>query len=208
MAIYMTSEPYVSNLEGFSIYAEASIGDNGDIWGAPQYDAGTTGPSATNTASYLTWDDDLSDGFDSGWVGVQFHVQLGGSTPIASWAVDGGMDGAVELTSVPTGDISQLQIRTVAQMMGTSFEWSALTVQFLKGGVATETISASLGGQPQASRTSTSSNIESIMTIVPTNSDNTEFTLIGMVSLHADYGVFPDASSLFSQVLVYTHPAT
>src|SRR5688572_9584569 len=60
----LTTNPYVTEISGHSLFADVCFGDNGDPWGQEEMGIGA-GPGAY-LSSNIEWDDDLSDGLDSG----------------------------------------------------------------------------------------------------------------------------------------------
>ena len=55
---------YISDISGYSLFAEVCYGDNGDPWG--QEEVGLGNGMGSYSWSDVEWDSDLSDGFDSG----------------------------------------------------------------------------------------------------------------------------------------------
>ncbi|HEY8665272.1 MAG TPA: hypothetical protein VIL86_01345 [Tepidisphaeraceae bacterium] len=200
MSIVMELNPYITDTSDATVYGETRIGDNGDLWGAPEYDIGT---SSTSQVGYTTWDSAPYDGIDSGWVNVTLHLTSSG----ASLYVENGGDGTLSLTNAQFGAISKVEIDAATQTSGVSVAWRALSVEFFKNGSATEGINVPTNKDPVADGTNATGPIEAITTVTPTAANNDEVIVSGQVYIHADSGNYPSGNDIFSQILVYAPSA-
>jgi hypothetical protein len=185
----------INEVTGYSMMAEILFGDNGNPYGVE----GMTMSNATEyQGSVVTWDSDLSDGLDSGWIGVELIAAAGASG--AQWNVDG-------IGSLQTGDggfaeIGKVTVRAVVTRGGLAMCWRDLRVQFYSGGQLVE--SMNLGDTPCADTLGVpnSGPLEAGREITPSGADGDPVGVMGMIRLRAVAGNYPGVTDIFSQILI------
>jgi len=123
----LTTNPYVTEISGYSLFADICYGDNGDPWGQEEMGMGA-GPGVY-LSSNLEWDDDLSDGLDSGPRQVYFRADAGDNLGVL-W-VDGGemLAGAYNLDS-----IGGVMLRVAVMQPQMSMTWESASIGFFNNG--------------------------------------------------------------------------
>jgi hypothetical protein len=76
-----------TDITDYAIVADLRCGANDAPFG--QAEVGLGSSPDDETSARLCWDTDLSDGFDSGWVRVEFDVSVVDGTVSAVWCVKG-----------------------------------------------------------------------------------------------------------------------
>src|SRR4051794_24558374 len=74
-----------SAIDGYAVYADLRCGSNDLLSGVPQLDVGAS-PDDESSAK-IVWDSNLADGFDSGWVSIEFDINAAGGQGGVVWSV-------------------------------------------------------------------------------------------------------------------------
>jgi len=197
MPIYMAAADSLSSLSTPSIYAELRAGGDGDPYGAAEYDVG--GAGCEMTEGRTTWDDDLSDGFDSGNVTVGLQARADGEATVA---VADSTSGDVSASGGSIGNVGQVVVRLGVQGAQMQVRWNNLTVNFYRNGVLRESLS--LAAPAQVTGTDQAPVREELLTFVPSDTDDDEVVVTGAVRLtSSEPDLQPDPNQIFSQILVY-----
>lgn len=196
MPIYMTSSPDISSINGYSAVGEVRAGGNGDPYGSPEYDVGD---GSTFTEGRTTWTNDVSNGFDTGWVSVELDVRAGGVT----WNVANSTSGELTYDDASYGTIGSVELRAAVQNSDMQCEWGNLAVSFYKGGALQETMSTTDLVEADTFNSS-SSTAETDCTFVPTNSDSDEVIITGRVRMDcSDAYIQPTDNDIFGQIFAF-----
>jgi hypothetical protein len=113
-----------SDITGFCFFAEAKFGGNGGSGGPPEYVVGRS--NTDNVWSRKTWDPNVSDGVESGWVKVILTASAGGSGGVG-WSVYGGTD-QLTYSGVSYQNISELRFRAGVRGAGRLASWRNVRV--------------------------------------------------------------------------------
>ena len=168
MSVTTSTSSSISDITDECFFAEVKVGDNGDTSGVPGYDVGT---EADQAVGFVTWDADLSDGFDTQQVNVELDVTAGGGTDGVAWSVTGGSADPLNFSGVTYGSIQSVKIRAAVQAPDMQMTWSQVVLTFIKGTTTEETITLTSAQLPQVSTIGESGPIaaEFIATITPPN---------------------------------------
>jgi hypothetical protein len=194
----------ISDIMGYSLYAEAVPGSNGDPNGSPTYDMGTD-PS-TASYGYNTWDANASydTGFDTGSTGFDLDANLG-SANLGSGSDTLSVDSAGEISYTGSGSqsIGSVKIRAGAQVPGV-VSWTNLTIEFYQGSTMADSLTVSQGPAVDTTPSSSSGTAEQILTVTPASSSTayTRVTVVGTIRMQTPAGSMPGPDDLFCQVFV------
>ncbi|MFI5380489.1 MAG: hypothetical protein ACHRHE_14425 [Tepidisphaerales bacterium] len=195
MSVSLSSGSSITDITGYCLYSEACMGDNGDPWGVP----GITSGTATEETGYaiMTWDDNLSDGLDSGVIGFTFTADMAGGS--MSWAV-GGADPVTYSGSLGSG-IGEVDIQAGVLGSGMAFTFSSVTLRFYNNNTLVDTETISSGPAVNTIGAQTSSPAESLAVVTPEASCN-KVVVTGNIRLQAAQGTYPGATDIFGQIFI------
>jgi hypothetical protein len=196
----------VPQYAGYSVYADLKIGSNGNDEGVSEL----TAADASGAAAYghTTWDEDVSDGVDSGWVQVQLVAGPSGVT----WTV--GNRPPVQVADSVGGEVLSLKVRAAVSGANRQSSWRDLVASFY------DSADADLS-QPQEqmmlarSRTPVASTMDAadptaeadqVTDIIPEGSGYSKMMLTASVRIESLSGIIPSPDSMFGQVYLYTSP--
>lgn len=199
MIYYTLLDPtdFISNPVNYLLYAAARYGTNGDFYPAPEMGCG--GPGQEDEASMRrTWDPDLSDGFDSGYVSMSLDADLGDG--IATWGVNGDLDGPVTYSFAPGDTVASVRITAGTQVPGTA-EWSDLTITFYDQDVQQDSITIADG--PSVDTTQSTGGVgEQILVVTPDSTLYDRVSVSGTFRMTHAPDVYPAPSDLFGQIYI------
>jgi hypothetical protein len=185
------------NPSGYALFADAQVGSNGAAYGGPEQGLGSG--SSDMSSGRVDWDSSNSpQGFNSGVVPVDLDANVGSGS--SSWSINGqsiSYEGACGKT------IDSIQIIAAVQIPA-KMEWSYVSVQFFRNGVADGTTSIVNGPQVDTTN-SANATAEQILTITPPNSDDDQVIVSGSIQMSTPAGNVPGATDMFAQVLVFAH---
>ena len=179
--------------EGFDYMAELRYGGNGDLWAAPEYDAGRT--TGDVESGRTTWDENILDGIDSGLQEVELYMDASG----IRWTV-----GGQQIMYSPGTFNSIDQIKIIAGVdMQALFSWSDVEVKFYDDGNQIDSW-ADLDG-PTVDQTGDpyASQLGEIFTITPEGTADA-VRILASVRLGCPEGVYLGENSVFGQILIST----
>jgi hypothetical protein len=197
----------VPQYSGYSVYADLKIGGNGQDETVSELAAGS---SAGDTGfGHMKWDDDLSDGVDSGLVKVQLVAGPGGVT----WTV--GNQPPVQVADSVGGDVLSLKVRAGVSGPDRQSSWSNLVASFYTSADADpsqpqEQLTLSNSGSPAASTfgsTDPDAQADQATDITPEGSGYAKVILTAYVRIEslAKY-IMPPPDAMFGDVYLYTSP--
>lgn len=189
----------ISDITGYCVSAEARAGSNGQSGDTPELIVENSIGTSVNGSR--VWDTDLSNGFDSMWVGVLFSAAAGGGDGAEQWSVAQGNPSPLIFSSVTYGSIQQVRIRAAVQAPAKAL-WQFITVAFYKNGVQTEALTPRHSPQVDATSMSPPVAAEQILTVRPSKTDNDSVTIAGQISLVNPATTPPNADDMFCDVFV------
>jgi hypothetical protein len=190
------SDDSVSSIYG-GYFGCVEVGDNGSTYGYPTTMAGTGGD--ITGWDYSTWDADISDGLDSGYVDFQMSVNADGQ---GAGTIQVGDDSdATTFASGSSGSIGQVTIQAAVGGQSMMMAWQNVKVYFYKGGQLVETVE--VGGLSADTLNATGyGGAESIASISTNASDYDGVRIEGQVRLVAAQGIYPSMRDIFGQVAI------
>jgi hypothetical protein len=190
MAIHMSLNSSVSDLGTPAVVGEARVGNDGDPYGAPEYDVGA--PSDNLSYGFAEWDSDISSGFDTGAVPLQFTANQSGSSLIL-----GGENGGSVTSGSGTSVVNEVAIRVDAQEPDMDAKLSGVVVSFYDDGKLTEQLNL---GDLEAQTTDSQPVAEDLAVIdAPANTDQVVVT--GTMDLSCSVpDEMPDVNDMFAQI--------
>jgi hypothetical protein len=197
MAIVMMLNPTTSlaNITGYELYSEALVGSNGDPYGVPGYDIGTS--SSNNSDGYVTWDADEETNFQTGPVAFEMDANLG--TGADTLFVTGGIESPLAFQGPGSQKVGSVEIIAAAQVAG-QVSWSDVSVDFYQGSTLEET--ASVGTGPQVDTTGSGGTEEQIMVVTPSSTQDDHVVVSGTINMSTPNGTIPGPDDLFCQVFI------
>ena len=138
-----------------------------------------------------TWDPDLSDGFDSGWVDVQLVAGVQDDSSPVTWKVTGG-SGQLSYEEARFNYISQITISAAVGGQNCRMSWRSVSVEFYRHGVLAQTVTPD---GPVADTISSSVNNASI-SVLPEASDNDKVIVLAQVRLESTSQVLPSPGGI------------
>jgi hypothetical protein len=202
MACYALLGPTasISDPSGYSLFADYTAGSNGSFAWVPELHAGSS--SSDSVGTQATWDDDLEDGFDTGYVAVGFDANLSAGT--ATVTADTDSPATTTYSGATGGSIGSVQIRAGAQLAG-NVKWSQLSITFWQGTQQGEALT--IGSGPQIDTTESSSGTgEQVLVVTPESGAYDHVTITGVLRMEAPVGSYPAYSDLFAQILIMPAP--
>ena len=193
----VTTNPYISDISGYSLFSGVVYGDNGDPYG--QEEMGMGDGWGSYHWSDLWWDSDLSDGLDSGSRQVYFRADAGDN--LGCFWVDGGqmLSGNFELTS-----IGGVMIRVAVMQPQMSMTWESASIGFFNNG---RLVKSQGIGNIEASTFDGGWEEETIVRVNMPALAFDEVRVGGAVHLMAAEGVYPGPSDISAQVFVFEQSA-
>jgi hypothetical protein len=185
----------LNNVGNYNFYGTVQFGDNGAL--------GTHGGELMGTSTeqlsegLVQWDNDLSDGVDSGWRNVTFGLGVG-ETGHLSMNVDGGSALGAEGGSSST--ISQVTITADARDADMGFAWRNVSILFYHNGDLVETNHIFGGPKVSTYGAPAATQADAGLTIVPSHTDCDYVIVSGNVRLTAT--VKPDYDGIFGKIYI------
>jgi hypothetical protein len=190
----------VSSVSGFAIYADARLGGNGDAWGTPEQVVGQDEYNAEYDR--VTWDGDLEDGFDSGYVSDALIVSsdIANDTVFADHQINSD---STTFTSTSIGYIGKVQFRAFTQAAAV-VEWRNISVRFYQGNDLVDSY-ALQNGPSVDTTTSENTSAEEILEITPQGTGIDRVEIWGMFRMTFDSpNLYPGPTDLGAQIFVFS----
>jgi hypothetical protein len=190
----------ITNMTGYSAFAEARLGSNGDSSGVPEITVGTD--SSHVSTGRVCWDSDPSDGLDSGWTLGAFTAAPSGSTHSASWDVAGASPEPVVYSNVNYAGVFEVDLRAMTLTSGLA-AWQSIDVAFMKNGVITDHYTSYTGPSVDDTAASGIVSDEQILKVMSSYSDNDSVVISGDMRLAYPEGIYPGPNDLADQIYVF-----
>jgi hypothetical protein len=197
----------VPQYTGYSVYADLKVGANNQDETTPEFAAGNA--AGDTSYGHIKWDQDLSDGVDSGLVKVQLVAGPSGVT----WTV--GNKAPVQVADSVGGDVLSLKVRAGVSGPGRQSSWSNLVASFYTSADADlsqpqEQLTISSSRSPAASTfgsTDPDAVSDQATDITPEGSGYAKVVLTAYVRIEslAQY-IMPPPDAMFGDVYLYTSP--
>lgn len=195
----VTSSNSITSISGYRFYSGVRLGSNGDPGGDFEYSTGNS--SGISSIGRVVWDEDPETEITSGDRSLSLSANAGGGTNSVAWTVQGGETVPI-FYSGTYGAIASVKIRVAATYAECHTLWSGIMVKFYKNGVLIETLTCNLievdtrGIEDPVAR-------EQILTVTPTNSDNTKIEITASMKLEFVGLDIPDPNAVYSQAFVF-----
>jgi hypothetical protein len=191
----------ISEVSGYAVYAEARLGGNGDPNGVPELVTGGNGEDASYDR--ITWDADLTDGFDTGNVADALAAAFDAGTNTATADRETGGT-PISFSQASAGPIERVELRALTQAAATA-RWSNVCIEFYRGGVLMDSYSAEYGPSVDTVGETSNATAESVLVVTPDGTDYDQVVISGMVRMTFDSPtVLPGATDVALQAFVYT----
>jgi hypothetical protein len=191
-----STESTISDLSGAAYFGAVAFGCDGAVYGPATVGAGTGGE--TSAEAYTTWDSNLDDGLDSGYVPFLLKVNVGGDGVSTMEASDSGV---MTFATGATAGVHQVEIQAAVAGPSMQMDWRDVTVNFYRGGQLVESVN--VGGLSADTMDSGSYDpAESIAKVTTDASDYDGVSVVGEVRMVAAQGVYPNPTDIFGQVAI------
>jgi hypothetical protein len=194
MSITMAPIEYVMPNDTYDAYANLQVGSNGDTDGDPTSSIGDI--YGEENWAFNPWDSDVSSGFDTSNVPIQFDVKSDGTEDL----VVGSSDPVTYQTS-PIGCISSVVLEADVQTNAEA-SWSNVTVEFLRSGSVVETDNPTSAPDVNTIGSSSSTMEDQQMTITPTATNCDETIVTGTMRLRSPGISYPSSTAMFCNIFV------
>jgi hypothetical protein len=171
-----------------SVSATVQVGDNSDQGADVEFTL-----DGASAQGQRTWDPDLSNGFDSGPVGIWLSASAGGGPNAVSFSVGGGALSSDIFFNL----ISSVEISANGKNGGT-LAWSEVTITFYKNGQQTQIIVIPIDCAPVGGPH------ELILQITPDSDDNTGVLITGTVRLARAGTTLPASDDMSGVINILT----
>jgi len=178
--------------------AEAQVGGNGS-GDPPEFDISDMDDDGVDGS--VCWDEDLSDGFDSGWVPAVLDAEPGGGG--ITWTITVGGPQPLTYSGFSYGSMLGVAIRAAVQTSAMS-AWRQISVQFFKSGALTDSYSLRSGPQVNLHGASLPVAGEQILTVAPIADTNDKVIVSGQFRFTNASTSPPDPEDMFAQIFVQT----
>jgi hypothetical protein len=195
MSFYMDAPTsYMQDLGSYAVYADVCVGSNGSGTDSPAYSL--LNSVGDMNGDYITWDNDYSNGFDTGSVPFSFNATSSSGTSLSVNASPW-----TSLSSASFNTVQSVEIVAGVQIPGEAV-WSNIAVTFLKDGVAQETVSIANGPHVDTRTTPNNPNREQVLYVSPSRTDCNQVRVGGVIRMDTSSGVIPGPSDIFCDVAI------
>jgi len=189
-----------SNIDGYAIVANLSVGSDGSPLGIPELSVGTS-PLDQSTGR-VAWDPNLLDGFDSGWVHMELDVDARGGAGSVLFKVG---NTTVSYSSAAYSEIQGFILRAGVNTFAGSVSFRNVSAQFFRGSSAQGEMQMILGDEDSASTMGTgAADDEGLEVVAPDGGGFRYAKIFADVRMQSPFVVAPTA--LFGQVFIYAAP--
>jgi hypothetical protein len=180
---------------GWCIFAEVRVGNNSVLGGEPEYRLGRPGDLDDGQK---TWDANISDGFDSGLVNVEFRIPVSGDTSGITLDIPTGT-GQLRYPKLTYGYINKIQIEAAVNSNNMAMIWQNVEARFYRNGVVIETLQLPEPCHPVDDRINHTGN-GTIIELVPNNSNCTAVVVTAKAKLASTSTTLPAAGAIFGRI--------
>ena len=189
---------------GFKCFGAVRVGSNGASGGQPEVLCGGGDPSGADVATgRITWDSDLSDGFDSKWVSVQLTAGAGGTGGV-KFSVTGADPNPVVYANARYGDITKVQVSSAVAKNGMKISWQQIAARFYRNGNLVDTQILPDPCQPVADTTSGGAASASQVVGIEPDALADSVVVTALVRLQATGTRLPGPQDILGQILVFS----
>jgi hypothetical protein len=191
----------ITPITGFCVLAKVKVGSNGNVLGAPEC---VTGISTEVSNGRKTWDSNLADGLDSGWVPIALTLDAGG----AKWDVSGASPARIDYAA-SWGEIFRVTLQAAVDGAGRKFSFRNVVIGFFTHSsdtVPDETIGLVSPDVPVADTMGLNNPIdaEQITEVSPDGSGYKKVQVTADVRLQSTGTSLPGSEAVFGGIFVYT----
>jgi len=188
---------------GFACFGTVQVGSNGAANGQPEVLCGGANTAGSDVQTgRITWCDDLSNGFDSGWVSVCLTASAGGGNGAVTFAVAGANPDPVVYSNATYGKISAVQVSSAVNAAGMKISWKQIVAKFYYQGNLVDTEPLPDPCQPVADTTSGGTSANQVVVINPAaQADSVVVT--GLVRLQSNGNTLPNPQDIVGQIFAY-----
>ena len=201
MSFVMSPSADAVALSSPAILAQVQSGGNGSYSALPEYAVGSGAGGFVDGSK--TWDPDLSNGLDSGWVTVSLDAKITSSGSTLTWAVQGGASGTLSTIGPGGNGISEVDLNVGVQNADVSVVWDSPVVKFYHANslVETDSPTSSLVADTTSSGDYSAGDL---LTVTPGSSNNDEVIVTGRVRFTCtDAYSLPAPTDIFAQVGIF-----
>jgi hypothetical protein len=182
------------------------VGSNGSGGGSPGVVLGQgSNPSTAN----VTWDNNPSDGFDSGWVAVQMTASAGGGTNgvTCSVAQPNGTTTTVDYSGATYGTINTVQVQAAVSASNMTVTFRSVVVQYYQGDTLIQTIVLPDACAPVADTTGPGapSSASEVSNLPPSSPGNTKVVITAQVRMQSPQTTPTPPTAITGQIFIFAN---
>jgi hypothetical protein len=192
----------ITDVSGFCISAKARVGSNGNVSGAAEC---LTGKATDVATGRKTWDSNLADGLDSGWVSVLLTLDASG----VKWEVNGASPTHIDY-SASWGEILSVTLQAAVDGANRKGSLRNVKIEFFTNSsdtVAGEIFDLDAATAPVANTMGLSNPIdaEQIAGFGPDGSGYKKLRVTAQVRLESTGTNLPGSEAIFAAIYVFTN---
>jgi hypothetical protein len=197
----------ISNITGYAARAKARVGSNGDLLGVAEVLVGDEPTSSPGTAR-VTWDGNLADGLDSGWVSITFTALAAGGANSLQFAVIGASPNPATFALASAITLRTVKVRAAVDAANRRFAFQNLVIKFFHAAAdttAAQTVRVAPGSWPVADTMGLTdpADAEHVLTVSALRTDNQKVVVTADVRLISAETELPLPDGLFGDVFVF-----
>jgi hypothetical protein len=195
----------LTTVTGYEVAATLRVGSDGDAQGDAEL---TVGTGADGASGRKTWDANLDDGLDSGWVAVTFTVLAAGGTNAAALVVAGGSPSPVAYSGLSAIALARLELWTGVDGAGRRASFRSIVAKFFLQANATNftekyTIAAAQAPVADTTGQSDPADAEDSVAVVPSRSDFQKLVVTAEVRLQDAAAGLPSQDAMYGKIFVF-----
>jgi hypothetical protein len=193
--VYGIGDPPTSALYA-KLRVGSDVGADGTTSGDPNYELGDG--SGTGGSAFYNWDNNLTDGFDSGSMSVNFRAASSGAESLSV-----GSGPLITYSGSSFSSIGGVIIDAGVEIPA-EVRWSSISVKFYRSGVLQETDLIGVGPDANTVSTPATPAAQQTLTVTSTHSGINKVIVSGTVQMTAPAGTIPGQNDMFANVYVQT----
>lgn len=187
------------------------VGSNGSGGSSPGALVGHNLGSNPISAN-ITWDSNVADGFDSGWVSIQLVGEAGGGGNGVTWTIiqPDGTTTTLPYSGVSYGTIDNVQLQAAASAAGMKVSFKSVSAVYSQNGQPTETVTLPDECAPIADTTGAGApgSASEVSQLSPGSSGNTSVVITAMVRMESSGAGLPAPDAMAATIYIFAQNPT
>ena len=181
------------------VLADVRVGNNSVEATEDEYRVGLEG-TGEPVVGQRTWDANLADGLNSGWVNVKLTAE-GGANSEVEWEVNGGASGALSFEGASFQHVEGIRITAGVAETNCRMSWQNVVARYYLNGVLMQMVELGAGELPVASTMGSGMPpVSKSSEISPDGANNTKVVITGQVKLESTSTQLPGADAIVGSI--------